>query len=81
MEPAEGRIERRYCRDSTGQAWAVEIVDGRVVRGAGPIDPEDATPELLPHLPYDERSRCVVFCPEAPNCPYAMEPPAAPSRD
>lgn len=61
--------------------WAVEIVDGRVVRGAGPIDPEHATAEMLPHLPYDERSHCVVFCPDAATCPYAVRPdaPSAPT--
>jgi hypothetical protein len=69
-----GTVERRYCRDTAGQVWAVEIIDGHVVRGAGPLDPATATAEMLPHFPYDERSRCVSFCPDALNCPYAYRP-------
>lgn len=71
-----GTVERRYCRDAAGQLWAVEIVDGRVVRGAGPITPEHATPDMLPHFPYDERSRCVDFCPDALTCPYVLRAPS-----
>jgi hypothetical protein len=65
-----GSIERRYCCKA-GQLWAVEIRDGQVVRGAGPIEPAAATEKMLPYFPYDERSLCVSSCPDALNCPYA----------
>ncbi len=64
--------ERRYCRNSIGSVWAVELLDGRVVRGAGPIDAREAVPDILPYLDYDGRSRCVESCPDAATCPYAM---------
>jgi hypothetical protein len=62
--------EYRYCRDREGRIWAIEITDKRVTRAAGPIAAEDATPEMLPHFPYDARSSCLLDCPDADACPY-----------
>lgn len=67
-------IEQRYCRNSAGEVWAVELLDCHVVRSAGPIHPSDAVAEILPYFVYDARTRCVPFCPDAARCPYAARP-------
>ena len=36
----------------TGNVWAVEIENQKLVSCAGPLDPRDVDQILLPHLPY-----------------------------
>ena len=49
-------IERSFWQHlPTGNVWAVEIENQRLVSCAGPLDPRDVDQSLLPHLPYTYR--------------------------
>lgn len=52
MNVEAGTRYEYWCHGPTRQLWAVKLLNGRPVGVCGPLFRQDASVELLPHLPY-----------------------------
>jgi len=80
-----------WLHKPSGRVWAVELnTDGDVVTTAGPLDPKDADPAALDHMPFDGRyvgwishyraeftrlERVRPAAPDSPEPPGPVRPP------
>lgn len=64
-----------FWRKRSGGVWAVELVDGVVVRCCGPVDASQVEDEFLPHLEYSAHEAGRI---EAHRAEFELFEPARP---